>query len=98
MTYFLPKNVKKRHVKTEVIRPMKKTYIDERGWLYTVRAGLGHESFKGFYRKPSRRPGQAYQMCWHAVRVLEWRASEREAEADLERWADKKGMKCLKEE
>lgn len=32
---------------------------------------------------------------WHAVRVLAWFASEREAEADLERWAAKKHMRCM---
>lgn len=66
---------------------MKKTYIDERGWQYAVRPGLGHDVFKAFYRKPGK--------SWHAVRVLAWFASEREAEADLERWAAKKHMRCM---
>lgn len=68
---------------------MKKTYIDERGWQYAVRPGLGHDVFKAFYRKPGK--------SWHAVRVLAWFASEREAEADLERWAAKKHMRCMEE-
>lgn len=33
---------------------MKKTYIDERGWQYAVRPGLGGDIFKAFYRKPGR--------------------------------------------
>ncbi len=66
---------------------MKKTYIDERGWQYAVRPGLGHDVFKAFYRKPGK--------SWHAVRVLAWFASEQEAEADLARWAAKKGMRCM---
>ena len=66
---------------------MKKTYIDERGWQYAVRPGLGHDVFKAFYRKPGK--------SWHAVRVLAWFASEQEAEADLARWAAKKGMRRM---
>lgn len=66
---------------------VKKTYIDERGWQYAVRPGLGGDTFKGFYRKPGK--------SWHAVRVLTWFASEQEAEADLARWAAKKGMRCM---
>lgn len=65
---------------------MKKTYIDERGWQYAVRPSLGNDVFKAFYRKPGR--------SWHAVRALPWFTSEQEAEADLARWAAKKGMKC----
>lgn len=66
---------------------MKTIYIDERGWQYAVRPGLGNDIFKAFYRKPGR--------SWHAVRALAWFTSEREAEADLERWAAKKGMKLM---
>ena len=66
---------------------MKKTYIDERGWMYAVRPGLGNDIFKAFYRKPGR--------SWHAVRARNWFASEQEAEADLERWAAEKGMKLM---
>lgn len=65
---------------------MEKTYVDERGWQYAVRPGLGSDIFKAFYRKPGR--------SWHAVRALPWFTNEQEAEADLARWAAKKGMKC----
>lgn len=65
----------------------KKVYIDERGWQYAVRPGLGNDIFKAFYRKPGK--------SWHAVRAMAWFASEREAEADLERWAIEKGMKLM---
>lgn len=66
---------------------MKKVYVDERGWQYAVRPGLGNDIFKAFYRKPGK--------SWHAVRARKWFASEQEAEADLERWATEKGMKCM---
>lgn len=66
---------------------MKKTYIDERGWQYAVRPGLNPDIYKVFYRKPEK--------SWHAVRARKWFASEREAEADLERWAAKKHMRCM---
>ena len=43
--------------------------------------------FRAFYRKPGKR--------WHVARALEWFTNEQEAEADLERWAAKKHMRCM---
>lgn len=71
-----------------MVSMMKKTYIDERGWQYAVRPGLGNDIFKAFYRKPGR--------SWHAVRALAWFTNEQEAEDDLAWWAAEKGMKCVK--
>lgn len=66
---------------------MKKIYIDKHGWQYAVQSGLSPDIYKAFYRKPGK--------SWREVRALPWHASEREAEADLERWATEKGMKCM---
>lgn len=66
---------------------MKKVYVDERGWQYAVRPGLNPDIYKAFYRKPGK--------SWHAVRARKWSTSEREAEANLERWATEKGMKRM---
>lgn len=65
-----------------------KIYVDESGWQYAVRPWLGTcVFFRAFYRKPGKR--------WHVARALEWFTNEQEAEADLARWAAKKGMKCM---
>lgn len=63
-----------------------KTYIDERGLQYAVRPWFGTCVFRAFYRTPGK--------SWHVARAMEWFANEQEAEADLARWAAKKGMKC----
>lgn len=62
-------------------------YQDGRGWLYEVHAGLGQDSWKASYKKPDR-------MGWHCVRskYLPWRDTPAEAEADLQAYAEKKGL------
>lgn len=63
---------------------MKKTYIDERGWQYAVRSGLGDYVFIVMRRKPGER--------WHQAHVLPWFANKQEAEDELARWAVEKGL------
>ena len=64
-------------------------FEDSRGWQYTVRPGLGHETWSVFYRKPGK--------SWHSVRVVPWRDRERESECDLTVYAEKHKMKLIQE-
>ncbi len=52
------------------------TFIDERGWEYFIRSGIGQKQFKTFYRKPGSAKEKGYS------RVV-WRDSFREAQIDL---------------
>lgn len=69
-----------------------KVYGDHRGWRYKVMQGLSN-TFKARYHKPDRAPG----VGWRCVTTLPWRESESEAQADLDAWAKKKGMKEVRE-
>ncbi|WP_455048756.1 hypothetical protein [Mitsuokella sp.] len=70
---------------------MKKTYIDELGWQYTVQPVL----LRCVFTVMRRRPGKGKR--WRMVHAKEWFVSAEQAEADLERWATEKGMKCMEE-
>lgn len=65
-----------------------KTFVDSRGWKYSVRPGLGGHPFKGMYQKPG-------QFGWHSVRSLPWRDTPELAQVDLDEYARKKKMKAL---
>lgn len=64
-----------------------KIYEDWRGWLFKVMPGLGNR-FKARYKNPSRGG-------WHCVAILPWRNTEAEAQADLDEYAEKKGMQIF---
>lgn len=66
-----------------------KIYEDWRGWLFKVMPGLGN-GFKARYKKTSRGG-------WHCVVSLPWRATAKEAQADLDSYAAKKGMREARE-
>ena len=64
-----------------------KVYVDERGWKYFVRGGLGDPTpYKTFYRKPNstRQKGSS---------MVQWRKSFDEAQSDLNMLAKEKGWK-----
>ncbi|WP_434132171.1 hypothetical protein KIAC18_003960 [Sporomusa sphaeroides] len=61
-----------------------KTYVDERGWKYFVRKGIG-PNYKTFYKKPGK-TGDG-----HGCRLTEWRESFNEAQSDLNKLAKAKG-------
>lgn len=63
-----------------------KVYEDGRGWQFKVMGGLGKNTFKARYKKISRDG-------WHCVAILPWRTTAEEAQADLDSYAAKKGMK-----
>lgn len=62
-----------------------KQYVDDRGWQYFVRGGIGGEQFKTFYRKPGKSAGG------HGWRSAPLRNSFDEAQADLNREAKRRG-------
>ena len=68
---------------------MSKKYIDSRGWKYQVMRGLGESNYKARYQKPEKRGSDG----WHCVRTLPWRSTEKEAQADLDQLAAKKGWR-----
>ena len=65
-------------------------FEDTRGWQFTVRPGLGRETYSVFYRKPNK--------GWHSVAVIPWRGTEAESEDDLTAYAEKHKMKLIKED
>lgn len=67
-----------------------KQYIDDRGWTYFVRAGIGGNTFKTFYKKDSSKPAG---MSEHAYRGTPWRKTEEQARADLDALAQKKSWR-----
>jgi len=67
-----------------------RVYEDSRGWRFAVRHGIGGDCFKVQYQKPEHRGGA---VGWHGVRALPWRATEEEAQSDLDRYAVRRGMK-----
>jgi len=67
---------------------MKLVYEDKRGWQFTVRAGLGGDTFSVFYRKPGK--------SWHSVRAVPWFNTEAEAETALIEYAQKHKMREVK--
>lgn len=67
---------------------MGKIYVDGRGWLYRVMAGIIEDSYKARYRKPDMkgRP-RAFSVGWKGVASLEWQKTQEAAEKDLEAYA-----------
>jgi len=61
-----------------------KVFFDIRGWVYFVRAGIGSEEYKTFYRKPGKQSE-------HGCSIFSWRKSFDAAQADLNREAKKRG-------
>lgn len=74
-------------VKTNLTR-----YVDDRGWTYFVRPGIGGDCFKTFYKKPDKTPWPKER----AYRNLPWRDTPEAAQRDLDALAYAKGWK-LKE-
>lgn len=66
-----------------------KIYIDNRGWIYFVRPGLGENNYKGFYAKNIEDYKAGYRQ--HGMRSLEWRKSFDNAQKELNAYAEKKG-------
>lgn len=66
---------------------MAKKYIDTRGWKYQVMPGLGESCYKARYQKPEKQG----DMGWKGLAAVPWRPSREEAQADLDRLAEKKG-------
>lgn len=70
----------------------KKIYRDRRGWKYQVMAGINCVSWKGRYQKPD---ASGPNVGWKGMRQLPWRGSEKEAQADLDRLAEKNGWEVV---
>lgn len=65
-------------------------WSDERGWSYFVRGGLGEPTpYKAFYKKEWKKNA-------HGCRALEYRDSFWAAQADLNRYASRKGWTVIK--
>ena len=64
-----------------------KKYIDGRGWKYKVMSGLGEDNYKARYQKPEKTGSYG----WKCVTSVPWRHTFDEAQADLNRLAEKKG-------
>jgi gamma-glutamyltranspeptidase len=62
-----------------------KIYEDSRGWQYSVRPGLGGDTFSVFYRKPGK--------SWHSVRAVPWYGTAAEADMALDDYAAKHKMR-----
>lgn len=58
---------------------------DSRGWQYSVRPGLGGDTFSVFYRKPGK--------SWHSVRAVPWYGTAAEADMALDDYAAKHKMR-----
>lgn len=61
-----------------------KRYVDDRGWEYFVRPGIGGNTFKTFYLQPGKASA-------HGWRPVPWRYNFDAAQADLNREAEKRG-------
>lgn len=71
-----------------------KTYIDNIGWIYFVRQGIGENNYKGFYAKNIEDYKAGHRQ--HGMRALEWRKTYDEAQRDLNACAEKKSWKECK--
>ena len=70
------------------VAKMLKKYIDDRGWKYQVMSGIGSDpAFKARYQKPEKQG----DVGWKGLAAVPWRPSREEAQADLDRLAEKKG-------
>ena len=63
-----------------------KSYIDDRGWKYKVKSGIGDGAFKARYQKPDKEGDNG----WKGVSALPWRKTFDQAQADLNELAKKK--------
>lgn len=72
---------------------IEKVYIDDRGWVFFVRSGIGGNNFKAFYAKNVEDYKAGYR-C-HAVKSLNWRNSIKDAKVDLDIYAKSKKMNLL---
>ena len=68
-----------------------KQYRDSRGWRYQVMAGLEGCAYKGWYLQPG-------MLSWRHMPQLPWRNTRREAQADLDAYAKKKGWEEVESE
>ena len=68
---------------------MGKKYIDSRGWKYKVMGGLGDNTFKARYQRPEKHG----DVGWKGLASVPWQNTREEAQADLDRLAEKKGWK-----
>ncbi|MHB1152073.1 MAG: hypothetical protein ACYCWE_09750 [Eubacteriales bacterium] len=63
-------------------------YIDSRGWKYRVMPGISDPpSYKARYQNDKHTGGTG----WHGVPIMKWRETFKEAQADLDEVAKKKG-------
>ena len=81
---------------TNLLEKEKKIYIDDRGWIFFVRSGIGGEVFKAFYTKNYKDYKSDYR-C-HAVKSLDWTDSIENAQMALDAHAKSKKMKVLEDE
>lgn len=65
-----------------------KVYKNEEGWLFKVLDRLPGYGFKSGYKKPG-------EDKWHRVGELHYRDTQEKAQADLDRYAAKKGMSVV---
>lgn len=70
-----------------------KKYIDEKGRLIFVRAGIGQKIFKAHYQDAGKwnSPGA------HRLRGVKWRDNEKDAQDDLDSYAKQKKWEALEE-
>jgi len=60
-----------------------KKYLDERGWIYFVRSGIGQATFKAFYKKPNSNRERGCSM-------VNWQSNFMQAQIELNQLAAKK--------
>lgn len=63
-----------------------KKYIDDKGQRYFVRSGIGGDTFKAFFLKPGKTSP-------HGLKMVPWQDSFDKAQADLNKYAEKKAWK-----
>lgn len=68
---------------------MPKKYIDSRGWKYQVMPGICEDTYKARYQRPEKQGS----VGWKGLATVPWRASRKEAQADLDQLAKQKGWK-----
>ena len=69
-------------------------WIDNRGWIYFVRSGIGGEQFKGYYAKALE--DYTNKIRLKTIRTLDWRDTKEEAEKDLKDYAIKHNLKKVR--
>lgn len=57
-------------------------FVDERGWIYFVRSGIGENAYKTFYKKPDGKV--------KGCSMVEWKETFCEAQMELNNLAKKK--------